>query len=269
MKKNLQITLGIIILIILGVVIYLTKVSTPAVPTQQATNTTPESIIGCYVAHLSKDVYSLSITSQQGELVQGTLSFNNFEKDSSHGTFAGSYKDGILLGDYSFSSEGMDSVMQVIFKKQGTGFVRGYGPVDSQGTHFTDMSAITYDQSALFASSSDGCTPVVTTTPTVNTEDSVVMGDTNTINTVEITFNKVTQDNRCPTDAVCIIAGTATANLKLTHGTKSVTKDIVAEGAPYTFDGYSISVTHISPDKKAGKAIDPKTYVIRVSVTKI
>lgn len=266
MNKNLQITLGIILLVVLGGAIYFSKTHTPS--TSTGTATTPDSIIGCYVAHLSKDVYSLSITSQQGELVRGTLAFNNYQKDSSHGTFVGSYKDGILLGDYSFSSEGMDSVMQVTFKKQGNGFVRGYGPVDSQGTHFTDMSAITYDQSAVFAPSSDGCAPVATT-PSVNTEDSVVVGDTNTINGVSVTFNKVTQDNRCPVDAVCIIAGTATANLKLTHGTQSVTKDFVVQAAPYTFDGYSISVTDISPDKKAAKAIDPKTYVIRVRVTKI
>ena len=29
------------------------------------------------------------------------------------------YKNGILLGDYSFQSEGTNSVMQVIFKKLG------------------------------------------------------------------------------------------------------------------------------------------------------
>jgi uncharacterized protein YxeA len=108
------------------------------------------SIKGCYVATLSKDVYTLVFLSSEGENFEGTLSFKNFEKDSSSGTFAGTYKDNILLGDYSFDSEGMHSVMPVIFKKTDEGFVRGYGEMNQTGDRFADLNNITYDDSAVF-----------------------------------------------------------------------------------------------------------------------
>ncbi len=107
------------------------------------------------MAHIEqKDVYTIHIVSQEGKAVSGNLSFKNYEKDSSSGTFVGTYENGILLADYTFNSEGMTSVMQVIFKKVDDGFVRGYGPVDTEGTRFTDLGAIIYDQTsplALFA----------------------------------------------------------------------------------------------------------------------
>lgn len=106
------------------------------------------SIVGCYVAGTEKDVFTMHLQSQDGVNVSGTLNFKNFEKDSSSGTFAGTYQNGILLGDYTFNSEGSVSVMQVIFQKSGDDFVRGYGPVDAEGTHFTDLNAITYDSSS-------------------------------------------------------------------------------------------------------------------------
>lgn len=117
------------------------------------------SIVGCYVARTpSKDVYTLNVQSQIGDNVSGNLAFKNFEKDSSSGTFIGTYKDGILLGDYSFRSEGMDSVMQVAFKKSGNDFVRGYGDLNSGGTRFTDTSKLTYDPSSpLSLFKKEGC----------------------------------------------------------------------------------------------------------------
>lgn len=117
------------------------------------------SIRGCYVATLGKDVYRLTVLSQQGDSFKGTLSFKNFEKDSSSGTFNGSYTDGILLGEYAFQSEGTYSVMQVVFKKSGDDFVRGYGETKEEGTRFVDTNAITYDSSPVFEASTECATP--------------------------------------------------------------------------------------------------------------
>ncbi len=110
-----------------------------------------DSIVGCYVANLAKDVYSLKVLSQEGESFEGALYFKNFEKDSSIGLFKGTYKDGILLGEYTFLSEGSVSVSQVVFKKLGNDFVRGYGESDPEtGTHFANLNEITYDTSVVF-----------------------------------------------------------------------------------------------------------------------
>ena len=117
----------------------------------EVVNTPPQetaSIVGCYAVTFNKDVYTLNIQSQAGENFSGTLAFKNFEKDSSSGTYAGTYKDGILLGDYAFQSEGMNSLMQVIFKKSGDDFIRGYGELTREGTRFTDTSKVTYDASS-------------------------------------------------------------------------------------------------------------------------
>ena len=112
---------------------------------------------GCYVANLSKDVYTLNIQSQIGDEVSGILVFKNFEKDSSSGPFVGTLKDGILLADYTFQSEGMTSKMKVIFKKQGNAFLRGYGEMNASGDNFADLNKITFDTSYIFQVSSGDC----------------------------------------------------------------------------------------------------------------
>lgn len=110
---------------------------------------------GCYVATISKDVYTLAINTVTGEDIEGTLSFNNFEKDSSSGDLSGMYRDGILLGLYSFTSEGMDSIMEVAFKKTNNGFIRGYGDVEEKNgvMMFTDINTLNWDTSTEFISS--------------------------------------------------------------------------------------------------------------------
>lgn len=151
----------ITILIILGIIgffafILLGKKSDIAY-TPPAVDQTP-SIKGCYVATLGKDVYTLKILSEEGENFKGTLSFKNFQKDSSSGTFTGRYRDGILLGDYSFDSEGTHSIVQVIFKKTDNGFLRGFGDMNETGDRFADLSKIDYSNGTLFEASPD-CEP--------------------------------------------------------------------------------------------------------------
>lgn len=152
--KNLTIAVTVIaiILVIVGLTYWYRPDSTPNVP---ADTSGTDDIRGCYVATLGKDVYSLKIASQDGEKVAGTLVFKNFEKDSSYGTFVGTYRDGILLGDYSFNSEGMDSVIETMFKRIGTDFRRGFGEMDSSGTNFRDLNTVTYDPNQTFKSVSD------------------------------------------------------------------------------------------------------------------
>ncbi len=160
MQNNMKTILIIVIVVILGFIIYLQfGKSESQVVVKNNTNVTTqeENIVGCYVATLAKDVYTININSQNDQAVEGTLTFDNFEKDSSSGTFGGTYKDGILLGEYSFQSEGMNSVMQVIFKKQGNDFVRGFGPVNATGDAFVDVNDVTYDTSVVFKATTGEC----------------------------------------------------------------------------------------------------------------
>ena len=122
---------------------------------ESESKTQSQSIKGCYIASLGQDVYTLKIESEESGEFTGSLSFKNFQKDSSSGTYIGTYKDGILLGDYSFQSEGMFSVMQVIFKREGDIFIRGFGDLNADGTRFADLNNITYDSNQTFALTMD------------------------------------------------------------------------------------------------------------------
>lgn len=166
MKTSVKIVLGfgVSILVILSIYIVATQRSRSNV-----SNVVPSAIVvvdsieevepvtGCYVATLGQDVYSLNIVEQKAPAVSGTLVFNNYEKDSSSGTFTGTYDNGILLGMYSFFSEGMDSVMQVIFQQTEEGFQRGFGPMDETGTQFADLNDITYDNQYEFVKTNVEC----------------------------------------------------------------------------------------------------------------
>lgn len=154
--KNSNAFLVIILIIIVGALFYFQK-SKDMNSNGETPVVSESSIEGCYVATLAKDVYTLTIVSENEGTFAGSLSFKNFEKDSSSGTYNGTYKDGVLLGDYSFQSEGMNSVMQVIFKKEGEAFVRGFGEVNETGERFVDLENITYDNSYKFEASTENC----------------------------------------------------------------------------------------------------------------
>ena len=86
----------------------------------------------CYTAILGQDSLSLRVERMSDD-VTGDLSYNFYEKDDNSGTFQGRMHGDTLLADYTFPSEGTESVRQVAFLKKGDGFVEGYGDVEDQG----------------------------------------------------------------------------------------------------------------------------------------
>jgi hypothetical protein len=171
----------LLVLIIIGIAalatmkLWVPKLVDKILSSEEAPVIAENPIIGCYVAHLAKDVYALQISSVQDESISGQLDINNAEKDSSTGTLKGTYKDGILLADYTFQSEGTESVNQVIFKKLADGFVRGYGkPDDATGTRFVDLSKINYDMSAVYNKVPEGECPI--STPVIQSNVTLVDG---------------------------------------------------------------------------------------------
>jgi len=142
----------IIVLVIAGIGFLILQ------PRNEATKpiTENENISGCYVATLDKDVYVLNIEEGDSGAVSGMIAYNNFQKDSSSGSFTGTYADGILSGIYSFDSEGMHSDNPITFKKVGQDFVQGFGPTKTEnGKVFIDPSTITFDSKSTFIKSSD------------------------------------------------------------------------------------------------------------------
>ena len=87
---------------------------------------------GCYRKVLQRDTVLLQIQ-QVGDSVSGTMSFDNYQKDSSRGTVRGSVRKDTIVLWYDFFSEGMQSVMEIILKKTEDGLVRATGPFEAKG----------------------------------------------------------------------------------------------------------------------------------------
>jgi hypothetical protein len=75
----------------------------------------------------------------------GTIEYALAEKDKNTGTFEGTFENNILIADYTFQSEGKESVRQVAFQLQDDQLVEGYGEVTADGTKFLDVSKIKFN----------------------------------------------------------------------------------------------------------------------------
>ncbi len=86
------------------------------------------STTNCYLYTSQKDTVYLKLISD-GDNVNGTLIYNYWEKDKNTGTIKGKIKNNFLIADYTFMSEGMESVRQVVFKMENGFVTEGYGDV--------------------------------------------------------------------------------------------------------------------------------------------
>lgn len=100
----------------------------------------------CYWQIMQRDTLVAALK-EDGASITGKLTFDNFQKDGSSGTVTGKVDGAILKLWYSFQSEGMNSVMEVWYNKQGDELLRGIGPsgVKNDTSYFTDPAAITFD----------------------------------------------------------------------------------------------------------------------------
>ncbi len=87
---------------------------------------------GCYAWQSGKDSAALHLQTS-GNNVSGTLSYKLFEKDSNKGSITGNIQDDLIIADYTFQSEGMTSVREVVFKIEGESLIEGYGDIDVDG----------------------------------------------------------------------------------------------------------------------------------------
>lgn len=120
--KNLMIFLVILLILALGFYFFMKDK-----PNELGQVNNEDSILGCYVATIERNIYTLRLDGESSGTITGVMSYNNYQFDSSSGVFEGSYKDGILRGNYSFIAEGEDSVRELIFKKEGDNLVQGFG----------------------------------------------------------------------------------------------------------------------------------------------
>ena len=113
--------------------------------TEQELNLEKNNITGCYMRVLERDTF-VAVLKQNKERVTGKLSFDNYQKDGSTGVVEGMIEDNIIKLTYSFQSEGTNSVMDIYFKKEGEGLVRGIGEIGIRGdtSYFINTDNVEY-----------------------------------------------------------------------------------------------------------------------------
>lgn len=87
---------------------------------------------GCYGYVVKKDSAFLKLDIS-GNIISGDLTYSLHQKDSNKGTISGILQDSLLIADYTFQSEGMKSVRQVVFKMRGDSLLEGFGDIDMKG----------------------------------------------------------------------------------------------------------------------------------------
>jgi hypothetical protein len=128
-----------------------TKSENTADTLNNSVETSAPSINGCYMSILKQDTATLRINENAG-LISGDLTYNRFEKDRNKGTFKGEIKDSLIIGDYTFQSEGNSSVRQVVFKISGANLIEGYGDINMNGdtATFKNISRLNYQNDQPF-----------------------------------------------------------------------------------------------------------------------
>ncbi len=103
------------------------------------------SVTNCYMYVLKRDTVLLQLQ-QKGKRITGVMSFDNYQKDSSHGDITGYVNGDTLYVMYDFMSEGMRSVMEIALLKSGNSLIRGVGPLTNKGDTvlYKDHQSIDY-----------------------------------------------------------------------------------------------------------------------------
>lgn len=120
--------------------------------TSAQTAAADSSTARCYAYYSDKDTIRLTIT-QAGEAVTGNLLYQLSGKDRNTGTLSGRVQGDTLLADYTFQSEGVESVREVAFMAKDGGLVEGYAPVAEQNGKmvFSDRNALTFTSTMLLS----------------------------------------------------------------------------------------------------------------------
>ena len=108
-----------------------------------AVKTTIPLDLGCYIFDDGKNTVSFEITENTSE-IKGNLIYNLAEKDKNSGNFIGQLKGGILIGSYTFQSEGTETTREVAFKVVENTLIEGYGDSNNDGTAFKDTSSLDF-----------------------------------------------------------------------------------------------------------------------------
>ncbi len=114
--------------------------------------TTVVTAQNCYSYIKNKDTASLT-TMRSGHIVTGELRYQLYEKDSNNGSIKGEMRGDTLVADYTFGSEGKNSVRQVAFLQKNGKLIEGFGEViEKDGKMvFKDLSKLEFGDAIEFS----------------------------------------------------------------------------------------------------------------------
>lgn len=91
----------------------------------------PMLVNGCYQYKNERLTVSLQ-GKTTGDTVTGSLRYDYTEKDDNTGTIKGVFSGDTLIADYTFKSEGFETVREVAFLRRGDKLKEGYGDVEDK-----------------------------------------------------------------------------------------------------------------------------------------
>ena len=97
----------------------------------------------------------------------------------------------------------------------------------------------------------------------------IAPGESATADSVRVTFVKVTSDTRCPINALCIQAGDAGAQFRITVRGNEATSDLALVDPAKrstTVGGVTVEFDSLQPHPVSGETTDPKTYRATVNI---
>jgi hypothetical protein len=108
----------------------------------------------CYVHYRNRDSIYLDLHTK-GEQVNGTLNISLYEKDQNKGTVTGIIKGDTILLDYTFQSEGTQSVRQVAYLQKDGKLIEGFADVQELNgkTSFKSLSDLKFEDSMVLEQS--------------------------------------------------------------------------------------------------------------------
>lgn len=140
-----------------GLSLALAACNSNSTQTSNTANTTPsDSSIqntqqSCFQYIKDKDTARITMMSS-GVITTGELSYNLYEKDKNNGVFEGELHGDTLIAEYTFNSEGRESIRQVGFLKKGDQLIEGYGDQEEKNGKmmFKNTSKLSFSNSIVF-----------------------------------------------------------------------------------------------------------------------
>jgi hypothetical protein len=89
--------------------------------------------------------------------------------------------------------------------------------------------------------------------------------------TLQVGFDQVLSDSRCPRGAQCIVAGEATVRIwlsKAPRGRDNRELKTTPEGSQAVYDAYRVQLVTLVPSPEVGSTIRPTDYVATLMVTR-